>query len=239
MLTYVMAFMIDGDADVREKGMLFMKTTTKQLTQQVRDALLAFSNKVLMETIVEWLDRADEYFQYADWSDEFRYALGYRVISDTTGVVYANFEELEAAEPDFCAITWAVPDAETLRNILSSFSIEEFYHIVIPLAGYALRDRAYEEKWGYVPSSFSDGYDFMRCLATHLHHKAYHLPEKGHITFFPDAARRRKSMSSPGAATPVFASQVKMGTDNDTLSPRECPSLHSQDLSDQNLDHDH
>jgi hypothetical protein len=221
------------------KGCLMMKTTTKQLTQQIRDALLAFSNKVLMETIIEWLDRADEYFQYADWSDEFRYALGYRVVSDITGVVYANFEELEAAEPDFSDITWVVPDAETLRTILSSFSIEEFYHIVIPLAGYALRDRAYEEKWGYAPSSFSDGYDFMRCLATHLHHKAYRRPENGHIMFLPDAARRRKSMSSPEAASPAFASKAKITSDDDMLTPRENPSSHSQDLSDQNPDHDH
>jgi hypothetical protein len=221
------------------KGCLIVKSTTKQLTQQVRDALLAFSNKVLIETIIEWLDRADEYFQYADWSDEFRYALGYRVISDTTEVAYSSFEELEAAEPDFTDITWMMPDAESLRNILSSFSIEEFYHIVIPLAGYALRDKAYEEKWGYAPSSFSDGYDFMRCLATHLHHKAYRRPENGHITFLPDAARRRKSMSAPGAATPVFASGAKSLSDDDTLSPRENPSLHSQDLSDQNLDHGH
>ena len=130
-------------------------------------------------------------------------------------------------------------DAESLRNILSSFSIEEFYHVVIPLAGYALRDKAYEEKWGYAPSSFSDGYDFMRCLATHLHHKAYRRPENGHITFLPDAARRRKSISAPGAATPVFATRAKTVFDDDTLSPRENPSLHSQDLSDQNLDHGH
>src|SRR6185312_2826285 len=103
-----------------------------------------------------------------DWSDEFRYTLGYRVASDTTEIVYPSFEELESAEPDFVSISWIVPDAETMRSILTSFSIDEFYHVVIPLAGYALRDKAYEEKWGYVPSSFSDGYDFMRCLATHL-----------------------------------------------------------------------
>lgn len=216
-----------------------MKMTTKQLTQQVRDALLAFSNKVLMETIIEWLDRTDEYFQYADWSDEFRYALGYRVVSDTTGSVYATFDELEEAELDFVGVTWIVPDAEALRTILSSFSIEEFYHIVIPLAGYALRDRAYEEKWGYAPSGFSDGYDFMHCLATHLHHKAYYGPQKGHITFLPDAARRRKITSSPDAATPVFAGNAKTVTNDETLSPTENPSLHSQDSSDQNPDHDH
>ncbi len=215
-----------------------MKMTTKQLTQQVRDALLAFSNKVLMETIIEWLDRTDEYFQYADWSDEFRYALGYRVVSDATGSVYATFEELEEAEPDFIGVTWIVPDAQALRAILSSFSIEDFYHIVIPLAGYALRDRAYEEKWGYAPSSFSDGYDFMHCLASHLRHKAYAGPQKGHIIFLPDVARRGKSRSSPDAATPAFARNARTITNDEILSPTENPSSHSQDSSDQNLDHD-
>src|SRR5713226_7204888 len=105
------------------KGCLIVKTRTKQLTEQVRDALLAFSNKVLMETIMEWLDRADEYFQYADWSDEFRYALGYRVASDTTEIVYTSFEELEEAEPDFVSISWIVPDAEAIRGMLGSLSI--------------------------------------------------------------------------------------------------------------------
>lgn len=216
-----------------------MKTKTKQLAQQVREALLALSNTVLVETLMEWLDRADEYFQYADWSDDFRYALGYQVVSDATEIVYPSFEELEANEPDFTGITWLVPEAEALRNIISSFSIEEFYHVVIPLAGYALRDKAYEEKWGYVPSSFSNGYDFMRCLATHLHHKAYRRPANGQITFLPDAARRRKSMSAPGTARPLFAHGAKVVPDDDMLSPREHQSLHSQDLSDQNLDPDH
>ena len=154
------------------KGSCTVKATTTQLTQQVRDTLLSFSNKVLMEIIMEWLDRTDEYFQYADWSDEFRYALGYRVMSGATRVAYTSFEELEAAEPDFSTIIWIVPDAEALRTIITSFSIEEFYRIVIPLAGYALKDRAYGERWGYSLSSLSNGYNFMRCLTEHLHHRS-------------------------------------------------------------------
>ncbi len=208
-----------------------MKTKTKRLTQQVRDALLACSNKVLLETIIEWLDRADEYFQYADWSDHFRYTLGYQVASDTTEVVYDSFETLEATEPDFMGITWVVPDAETLRNILTSFSMDEFYHTVIPLAGYALHDSAYEQKWGNAPSSYSDGYDFMRSLATHLHEKTYRKPEHGQIIFLPDVAHRRKSA---GTATPVFARSAAP----ETLTPRESRSSHSPDWSDQNHDLD-
>jgi hypothetical protein len=158
--------------------------------------------------------------------------LGYRVASDTTEVIYASFEELEAAEPDFMSITWVVPDAETLRSIISSFSIEEFYHTVIPLAGYALQDSAYEQKWGHAPSSISDGYDFMRALATHLHEKTYRKPERGQIIFLPDVARRRKSA---GTATPVFAHS----TPPEAAIPREHPSSHSPDWSNQNLDRDH
>lgn len=209
-----------------------MKTKTRRLTQQVRDALLACSNKVLLETIIEWLDRTDEYFQYADWSDHFRYTLGYKVASDITEIVYASFEELEAAEPDFMGITWIVPDAETLRDILTSFSIEDFYHNVIPLAGYALHDSAYEQKWGYAPSSHSDGYDFMRALAAHLHEKTYRKLERGQIIFLPDVARKRRSA---GAATPVFAHSAS----SETVIPREHPSSRSPDWSDQNLDLDH
>ena len=58
----------------KEKPM--MKGQTKRLTGQVRDALLALPDAVLIATLAQWLDDIDA--QLLDWSDECRYALGYR-----------------------------------------------------------------------------------------------------------------------------------------------------------------
>jgi hypothetical protein len=175
-----------------------MKGQTKNLTGQVRDALLALSDTVLMETLARWLDGIDE--QLLDWSDECRYALGYRIQSDETGEIYASFEELERAEPDGACACWVVPDAQTLRTTVGNLTIEQFYHSVIALASEALTEQASEEAWGSPPSLVSDGYDFMRSLAVHLRSQALRSPEPGRI-FIPHSARgRRKPMElkSPG-----------------------------------------
>jgi len=65
-----------------------MKGKTKNLAGQVREALLALSDTVLMETLAEWLDGADEWL---DWSDEYRNALGYRLQSYEKG--YKGYRE--------------------------------------------------------------------------------------------------------------------------------------------------
>lgn len=215
-----------------------MKAKTKELAQQVRVALLALSNKVLMETMIEWLDRADEHLHHPDWSAEFRFALGYRILSAITDQLYASFDELRRDGVDEVCASWVIPEAETLRNILSTFPVEQFYHIVVQLARYALSDRAYEEKWGDAPSPFSDGYDFMRCLATHLHHRAYLRPENGHILLSLELAQRRKDMYPPHA--PLFAGgggSVSVSLD-DLRATRACQSSHSPDSSDQIRDLD-
>ncbi len=177
-----------------------MKGQTKNLTGQVRDALLALPDTVLMETLARWLDGVDE--QLLDWSDECRYALGYRIQSDETGEIYASFEELEQAEPDGACTSWMVPDAQTLRTTVGNLSIEQFYHSVIALASEALADQASEEAWGSPPSPVSDGYDFMRSLAVHLRSQALRSPEPGRI-FIPHSARgRRKPMEPKSSGLP-------------------------------------
>ena len=175
-----------------------MKGQTKNLTGQVRDALLALPDTVLMETLAQWLDGVDE--QLLDWSDECRYALGYRIQSDETEKIYTSFEELAHAEPDGAGASWMVPDTETLRTILGNLSIEQFYHTVIVLASEAPALQASEEALGSPPSLVSDGYDFMRCLAVHLRYKALHKPEPGRMFFPQQATGRRKPMEprSPG-----------------------------------------
>ena len=170
-----------------------MKGKTKTLTEQVRKALFDLPDPALMKTLVEWLDGADEHLQYLDWTDEYRYALGYCVQSDETGTIYASFDELAETEPDTCA-SWIVPTSETVRTILGNFSAEQFYHIIIDLAGHGLNNLVHEESWGSPPSAASDGYDFMRSLTVHLRYKAFPQPELGRIFFPKPAARKRKPM---------------------------------------------
>jgi len=50
-----------------KKEQPMMKGQTKRLTGQVRDALLALPDTVLMETLARWLDCVDE--RLLDWSD--------------------------------------------------------------------------------------------------------------------------------------------------------------------------
>jgi hypothetical protein len=129
-----------------KKEQPMMKGQTKNLTGQVRDALLALPDSVLMKTLARWLDCVDE--QLLDWSDECHYALGYRIQSDETGKIYRSIEELEQAEPDGACASWMVPDAQTLRPVLGNLPIEQFYHTVIALASEALADQPSEEAWG-------------------------------------------------------------------------------------------
>ena len=154
-----------------------MKGQTKHLTGQVREALLALPDIVLMETLAQWLDGIDEHL--LDWGDECRYALGYRIQSDETGKISASFEELEQAESEGAGASWMAPDAQTLRTILGNLSIEQFYHTVIALASEALADQASDEAWGPPPSLVSDGNDSMRSLAVHQRSQAVHWPEPG------------------------------------------------------------
>ena len=123
-----------------------MKGQTKHLTGQVRDALLALPDAVLIETLAQWLDDIDA--QLLDWSDECRYALGYRIQSDETNEIYPSFEELEQMEPEGTGASWIAPDAQTLRMILGTLSLEQFYHTMIALASEALALQASEEAWG-------------------------------------------------------------------------------------------
>ncbi len=169
-----------------------MKGQTKHLTGQVREALLALPDTVLMETLAQWLDGIDE--QFLDWSDECRSALGYRIQSEETNKLYTSFDELGQAEPDGAGASWMVPDAQALRTILGNLSLEQFYHTVIVLASEALALQASEEAWGVPPSVASDGYDFMRSLTVHLRYKALRRPEQGHISFPQQATGRRKPM---------------------------------------------
>jgi hypothetical protein len=185
-----------------KKEQAILKGQTKHLTGQVREALLALPDTLLMEILGEWLDDVDE--QLLDWGDECRSALGYCIQSDETNKIYASFEELEQAEPGGAGGSWMVPDARTLRTILANLSLEQFYHSMIALAGEALALQASEEAWGFPPSVASDGYDFMCCLTVHLRYKALRRPEQGHISFLQQATGRRKPMKPSSSGLPSW-----------------------------------
>ena len=152
-----------------------------------------------METILEWLDLVDRDAWSAEIGDEFRYVVGYQVQSEQTGTVYSRYEDAFEAESDEIDIFLVDPDAQRMRTCIESLSIDMFYHRVIPLAGEALGLLAYEEHWGTPPSTYSDGYDFMSCLANYLRVKALPKPEDGHYWFstYQKKNGKRKPMHWP------------------------------------------
>lgn len=188
------------------------------LTGQVREALLALPDTLLMQTLSEWLDDVDE--QLLDWSDECHSALGYRLQSDETNNIYASFEELWQEEPDGECGSWMAPDAQTLRAILGNLSLEQFYHSVIALASEALADQASEEAWGVPPSVASGGYDFMRSLAAHLRYKALRRSEHGHIYFPQQATGRRKPMMPSSSGLPGWRPRSSRHRENTSAPER-------------------
>jgi hypothetical protein len=192
-----------------------MKQKTRNLIEQVQDALLSLPNAMLTETLTQWLDRADEELACLDWSDQYRYALGYCVQSDETGAIYPSFEALDEAEPDGSCGSWVIPPIETVRSFLVNLPPENFYHTILPLASDALGHQAYEEGWGFPSSAASDGYDFMRCLAVHLRYKGLEgqRPKYGRVSFSRQALGKRKPMdhfSSDLALWHLFSSRHRV-----------------------------
>jgi len=157
-----------------------MKNMTKKLVLRVREALLALSDKILYAILLTWLEQADEQLlyeecqpgngraMYPELADEFRFALGYRLVSEATGNKYSSVEQLGASDEDCTQITMMKPGEEELREIVASLSIQEFYHIVIALSGYALAEKTADDQWGPAPSRGCDGYEFMRNLCIWL-----------------------------------------------------------------------
>lgn len=181
--------MPEGGGSARLKR---MKQKTKGLTKQVQDVLLALSDAMLTETLTQWLDRADEELAYLDWSDEYRYTLGYRVQSEETGAIYPSFEALDEAEPNGSCGSWVIPSIEMVRSLLANLPPEDFYHTIFPLTSDALCHQAYKEDWGSPPSATSDGYDFMRCLIVYLRYNKG--PEYGRVSFSQQTLGKRRPM---------------------------------------------
>ncbi len=156
LLIPLMAFLLC----VQRKALLHMRLKLRNLTTQIRETLLEMPDRVFMKTMLDWITLAEEHLQYPDWSDEYRYALGFRVQSQETQTIYATFSLLHENEPNTVNVLWIEPGMTTLRNILKNFTLEQFYRTVIPLASDALFDRAAQERWGPPPSSLNNGYEF-------------------------------------------------------------------------------
>ena len=192
-----------------------MKKKTRHLAQQVRDAFLALSDALLMETILEWIDLVERDCWNAEIGDEYRYVVGYRIQSEQTGKVYARFEDAFEAESDDIDVCFVDPDAQMMRASIESLSVEMFYHCIVSLAGEALHRLEYAEHWGAPPGLCSDGYDFMNCLANYLRVKELHTTvvqklQEGHMPFslFPgEATGRRRPMGTSRKGMPSFVTR--------------------------------
>ncbi len=183
LLIPLMAFLLC----VQRKALLHMRLKLRNLTTQIRETLLEMPDRVFMKTMLDWITLAEEHLQYPDWSDEYRYALGFRVQSQETQTIYATFSLLHENEPNTVNVLWIEPGMTTLRNIVKNFTLEQFYRTVIPLASDALFDRAAQERWGPPPSSLNNGYEFLESLLRHLEAKVYRRTEQSHLSASQEA----------------------------------------------------
>jgi hypothetical protein len=178
-----------------------MRLKTKQLTMQIREALLELPDRVLMKLLMDWILLAEEHLQYPDWSDEYRYALGFRVQSEATQTIYATFEAMHENEPDAHSARWLEPGMSTLRILVRDFTLEQFYQTIIPLVSSALFERAMQERWGPPPSTLHNGYEFLQNLHRHLEAMIYRRPDRpsppSETIASPPQAYGRSELSDP------------------------------------------
>lgn len=112
-----------------------MKSSTKALTQQVGDALLALPDEALVKTAEQWgallkqLTAGD-----FDLLEEALLACGLQFRSTTTGQVYPGLGALLLAEPTFEHCTFVAVDPGQLRTHFHRMPLRQFYHSIVPLA---------------------------------------------------------------------------------------------------------
>ena len=187
-----------------------MNRTTELLTLQVKKTLLALPDVLLMDTLLGWIERADEMHQHMGCSDELRGIFGYQLQSGETEEIYSTFTALDRSESEGALALWLPPQAEVLRDLLSDLSLSDFYDLVLPLADDAISavDPQKDPQW---PSTaLEDGQPFMRCLITYLQQKAHQEPEYLHLILPLRVARERNSVSTSYKDSPCFALWLEM-----------------------------
>jgi hypothetical protein len=172
---------------LQRKAVLNMRLKTRNLTLRIRAVLLELPDRVFLKTLLDWISMAEEQLQFPDWSDEYRYTLGFRVQSLETQTIYATFNALHENEPGTINASWVEPGISTLRSILKNFTLEQFYRTIIPLASDALFERAVQEHWGPPPSSLNNGHDFLENLLRHLEAKVYRRADQLRLPISPDS----------------------------------------------------
>jgi hypothetical protein len=112
-----------------------MKSSTKSLTRQVRDALLALPDEALVKTAEHWgallkpLTAGD-----FDLLEEALLACGLQFRSTASGRVYPDLGALLLAEPNFEHCTFVAADPGQLRTHFQQMPLRQFYHSIVPLA---------------------------------------------------------------------------------------------------------
>jgi hypothetical protein len=141
-----------------------MKPETLRRAKKIKAALLALPEETISALFEQWLDLVAE--RMVDWSDDFRFALGYELESEETEHHYLSWEEFLATEDETASVAFIPPT--NIKEIIDQMNIQDFYHQVIGLAGEALHNAPIIKLWGYPPSSISDGYQFMDNLFVYL-----------------------------------------------------------------------
>ena len=77
-----------------------MNRTTEWLTFQVKKTLLALPDVLLMDTVLGWIECADEMHQHMGCSDDFRSVFGYQLQSSETEEIYDSFTALNRSESE-------------------------------------------------------------------------------------------------------------------------------------------
>ena len=187
-----------------------MNGTTENLTLQVKETLLALSDEILLDTVLGWIERTDEMHQHLGYSDELRAIFGYQLQSGETEEIYCSFDALDRSESEAALALWIAPSIEALRNLLSSFSLQDFRELVIPLADDAISAVNPQKDPGWPSTGLESGQPFMRCLTTYLQQKADQEPENQRHIFPRRLARARDSVSTSYKDSPCFELWLEM-----------------------------
>lgn len=139
-----------------------MRSQTRELATDVRQALLALPDDNLHETVTSWLQFLVSRTERSELSDDIFENLGCILLSS----------ERDQTEPEAGKdVTLVFPDAPILRERLDHMPLKQFYHQVIGLAGKVFQEKPWTHYWGEPPSQQDSGASFMTSLAFYLSFK--------------------------------------------------------------------
>lgn len=132
-----------------------MKQKTRHLARRVQLALAALAPAVQFR-VVDTALRAWGANDWLDAEDSLRFGLGW-VLIDDQAQQYSEWPD----DPDR-EVEWVAPEPDVLASRIARLDVVTFYHTVLPVFF----------EWpvlnAYAPSSFSDGYQWMKALAEWL-----------------------------------------------------------------------